>query len=65
MADSKHFSEQLKFDTRLLEYSISRGLLSKEEIEKHLKSLPDCSQNADFVRVDEMGNKLDSLDQKH
>lgn len=61
----KHFSDALKFDTRLVEYSINRGLLTREEIEQHLKSLPDSGANADFIKMDDMGNQADGLDQTH
>ncbi len=61
----KHFSDALKFDTRLIEYSLHRGLLSREEVEQHLKSLSDCSSNADFIKMDDMGNQADGLDQTH
>ncbi len=41
-----------KFDTRLVERSISRGALSSSELEVALKQLPDDSENATWVSVD-------------
>lgn len=62
---AKHFSDALKFDTRLVEYSINRGLLTREEVEQHLKNLPDSGANAEFIKMDDMGNQSDGLDQTH
>lgn len=45
-------SVQKKFDSRLIERSVSRGQLKQEEVEKNMKELPDDSANADFVSLD-------------
>lgn len=41
---------QAKFDRRLLEWHINQGLITKADIEAHLKSLPDVS--AQSIPVD-------------
>ena len=41
-----------KFDTRLVERSISRGVLSSSELEAALKQLPDDAENATWISVD-------------
>lgn len=41
-----------KFDTRLVERSVSRGVLSSAEVESAEKQLPDDSENAEWVAVD-------------
>ncbi|MDX9731690.1 MAG: hypothetical protein RBT63_07965 [Bdellovibrionales bacterium] len=42
--------ERLKFDKRLLDFNLSRKRLSKEDLQKHLESLPDLADSV--VRVD-------------
>lgn len=42
--------ERLKFDKRLIDLNVSRKRLSKEDLKKHLESLPDLADNV--VRVD-------------
>lgn len=42
--------ERLKFDKRLIDLNISRKRVSKEELKKHIESLPDLADNV--VRVD-------------
>jgi hypothetical protein len=39
--------EKLKYDKRLLEWHVSRGKLSKEEMKKYLDSLPDLASNVE------------------
>ncbi len=42
--------ERLKFDKRLTDWSLSRKKFSKDELKKHLDSLPDLSENV--IRVE-------------
>ena len=35
-----------KFDVRMVERNVQRGRVASEEVEKHLKSLPDDAANA-------------------
>ena len=35
-----------KYDSRLVERSVSRGQLSQADLDKHVKSLPDEASNA-------------------
>jgi hypothetical protein len=41
--------KNIKFDKRLTEIHVSRGVLSREEQEKHLKELPDLSHNVELA----------------
>jgi hypothetical protein len=41
-----------KFDTRLVERSLSKGVLSSSELEVAVQQLPDDSENAIWVSVD-------------
>lgn len=45
MAKSKQ-NELIKFDSRMTEFNLSRGILTKEELEKHLSQLPDLASEA-------------------
>lgn len=35
--------QSVKFDTRLMDWHLSRGTITQADIDKHLKSLPDSS----------------------
>ena len=39
--------EKLKYDKRLLEANVARGIISKADQEKHLSSLPDLASNVE------------------
>lgn len=41
------------FDVRLLEYNLSQGIITKEEYQKYLASLPDSKENSMTVELDE------------
>lgn len=45
--------KNLKFDKRLTEWHVNNGQLSKEELEAHLKSLPDMAHNVDLSSKDD------------
>ena len=48
--------ENLKYDKRLTEWHVSRGKISREDLNKHLQSLPDSAGNVesfDLNPVDE------------
>ena len=40
-----------KFDKRLTEIHIHRGFLTKDEMDKHLKDLPDLAHNVEYVSL--------------
>ncbi len=47
-------------DKRIQERSIRRGLLGKKDLEKHLESLPDVSNNAEVVTApDPQGARIE------
>lgn len=37
--------ENMKFDVRLIDYHLNNGTITKTDIEKHSKDLPDLSAN--------------------
>lgn len=45
-------TEAKKFDTRVIERNVQRGITKAEDFEKSQKDLPDDSDNAEFVSLD-------------
>ncbi|WP_413288531.1 hypothetical protein [Bdellovibrio sp. HCB337] len=45
--------KNLKFDKRLTEWYINNGQLTREELEAHLKSLPDMGHNVELSSSDD------------
>jgi hypothetical protein len=43
--------KNLKFDKRLTEYNLNKGLLTQEELNKHLDSLQDVGSKIDLVSL--------------
>lgn len=60
MAKSRQ-DELIKFDSRMVEFNLTRGTLTKEEYEKHLASLPDLSAQAEKIELDETSDNSDVL----
>ncbi len=60
----KKGTQEGTFDLRILDYSISNGLLSQKDYENYLKSLPDEEGNYEFVQVkeEEEEESLDSTE---
>ena len=54
--------DDLKFDTRMKEWNLRTGKVTKQEIEQGLASLEDCSANVQQVNLDDAGSALDALD---
>lgn len=48
-----HIDENKKFDRRTIEKNLREGVVSAEEWNKFLRSLPDVSDNVDFVIIQE------------
>jgi hypothetical protein len=55
----KNAVEQKKFDVRLIEKNVTRGVISQEETEKYLKQLPDDAHNVDIVELDSIDSSSD------
>lgn len=45
-------NKNLKFDKRMLERNVNVGEMSKEELQKHLESLPDLAHNVETFTID-------------
>jgi hypothetical protein len=41
-----------KFDVRMIERSVQRGLMSRDEVAAQMAQLPDDAENAEFISVD-------------
>ena len=48
--------KNLKYDTRLAEYNLNNGLITKQELEKHLATLPDDSSKSEPLKIEEKDN---------
>ncbi len=49
-------NKNLKYDTRMIERNVTIGEMSKEELNKHLESLPDLSNNVEKFTIDGKNN---------
>jgi hypothetical protein len=45
--------EILKYDVRLIEYHLNNGMLTKAELEKHMKEIPDSAQYVSLGTIEE------------
>ena len=45
--------KSLKYDTRMLEFNLRAGTLTKEEVKKHLEQLPDSGNNCEKLDLEE------------
>ena len=50
--------EQKKFDIRVLEKNMTRGLVPHDEIEKYLKQLSDESEFADWINPEDLNEPV-------
>ncbi len=53
--------KNLKFDKRLTEYNLNKGLLTKPELDKHLESLQDVGGKIDLVNLGRDRDDSDSM----
>lgn len=54
-----------KFDKRLIEIYINRGLVAKEDYEKHLSELPDLAHNVEMIGVNADADLDESEENQH
>lgn len=57
--------KSLLFDARLVEWNLKHGKLTPDEVQKYLKSLPDCAANAVPLMDDGSNGKADSFQVSH
>lgn len=53
--------EQFPLDSRLRDINLKRGRITKEDIAKHLQSLPDCGGEAEELIIQEEENESPTL----
>lgn len=53
-------TKKLKFDTRLTEWSLNNGQLSKDELKKHLDALPDLKDKSEVVNLSDDRHRSDA-----
>ena len=51
--------ENLKFDKRMIDWNISREVLTQDELKKHLSDLPDSSHNLASIELNEEVSETD------
>lgn len=63
MADLSKALEQKKFDTRLIDFNLQHKIVKPDELQKHLESLPDSSNLADKLTLEDIddSNGIDRL----
>lgn len=52
--------KSLKFDRRMMEMNVAKGELTKEEIKKHLESLPDLAAKIEVINLGDDKSRQDS-----
>jgi hypothetical protein len=52
MALLSHAIKEKEFDVRMVQRGLNKGLVLFDDIDKHLKKLPDEGENADYVDLD-------------
>ncbi len=52
MALLSEASKEKEFDVRMINRNVVKGTLSRQDVEKNEKKLPDDSANADYVNID-------------
>lgn len=48
-----------KYDVRLIERNVARGLISAKEVDDAIKNLPDDSENAEWISIESLENEAD------
>ena len=49
--------QNLKLDSRLIEFNIRTGQITKEDLQKHLASLPDSAANCEKINIEENSDR--------
>lgn len=59
MATKSRQDELIKFDSRMIEYNLANGLITKEEYDKYLAQLPDLSTQSVAFTMDDSASGAD------
>jgi hypothetical protein len=49
-------SDSKKFDTRMVERNVTRGVVTSEMVDDHVKNLPDDAENAEWVNIESLAD---------
>lgn len=52
--------KNLKFDVRMTEHNLNHSVITKEELQTHLKSLPDLASNSEQINLEGEGRRSSS-----
>lgn len=47
-----------KFDTRMLDKNLVRNVIADKEVKAHLEQLPDDSENAEYVSIEDLDDSV-------
>ena len=53
MADLNQSLDSMKFDVRMRDWNMKQGHVKKEDLEKHIKSLPDSASSSEPVTLED------------
>lgn len=56
--------EKLKFDKRMTEWNVNQGKLKKDDLKKHLDTLPDLASNVEQFGLGDDRDGFSSVDEK-
>ena len=54
--------QSLKFDSRMIEFNLRTGVITKEELQKYLSQLPDSSNNSEKVNLEDNSDDSDLIE---
>lgn len=52
--------KNLKYDVRMTEHNLNNSVITKEELQNHLKSLPDLATNSEQINLEGEGRRSSS-----
>lgn len=53
--------EEKKFDTRMIERNLLRGVISEADVQSSIKNLPDDAENGSWVSIESLKNDGEEL----
>lgn len=53
----RQIPDDVLYDSRLVERHIAQGLVTREQVEKYIASLPDAAELAEVIDLDEFSRK--------
>jgi len=50
--------QEKKFDTRMLDKNLVRNVVADKDVKAHLEQLPDDSENAEYISIEELDDSV-------